>query len=148
MEQKPLKSLTICVVSFFKVIYFTALFPYVVLTIFLIRGLTLPGATEGLIYLFTPNVSRSQMHAQAPGSTQVGPQSSPAQLVPPPGLVAGGGEGGEHGPQEGSQGQGEESRRKTRFEACGLWCSQDVGFRGEAGWALTVPSLMLWTPHL
>ncbi|XP_043832511.1 inactive sodium-dependent neutral amino acid transporter B(0)AT3 [Dromiciops gliroides] len=40
-----------------KAIYFTALFPYLVLTIFLIRGLTLPGATEGLIYLFTPNMS-------------------------------------------------------------------------------------------
>uniref|UniRef100_A0A5F9CKL0 Transporter n=1 Tax=Oryctolagus cuniculus TaxID=9986 RepID=A0A5F9CKL0_RABIT len=40
-----------------KAIYFTALFPYLVLTIFLIRGLTLPGATHGLRYLFTPNVS-------------------------------------------------------------------------------------------
>ncbi|KFO38489.1 inactive sodium-dependent neutral amino acid transporter B(0)AT3 [Fukomys damarensis] len=39
-----------------KAIYFTALFPYLVLTIFLVRGLTLPGATEGLAYLFTPNV--------------------------------------------------------------------------------------------
>ncbi|XP_027241427.1 inactive sodium-dependent neutral amino acid transporter B(0)AT3 isoform X1 [Cricetulus griseus] len=39
-----------------KAIYFTALFPYVVLTIFLVRGLTLPGATEGLTYLFTPNM--------------------------------------------------------------------------------------------
>ncbi|EDL37057.1 sodium-dependent neutral amino acid transporter B(0)AT3 isoform 6 [Mus musculus] len=43
-----------------KVIYFTALFPYLVLTIFLIRGLTLPGATEGLIYLFTPNMKTLQ----------------------------------------------------------------------------------------
>ncbi|XP_046526919.1 inactive sodium-dependent neutral amino acid transporter B(0)AT3 isoform X2 [Equus quagga] len=39
-----------------KAIYFTALFPYLVLTIFLIRGLTLPGATEGLTYLFTPKM--------------------------------------------------------------------------------------------
>ncbi|XP_059132612.1 inactive sodium-dependent neutral amino acid transporter B(0)AT3 isoform X2 [Peromyscus eremicus] len=39
-----------------KAIYFTALFPYLVLTIFLIRGLTLPGAIEGLTYLFTPNM--------------------------------------------------------------------------------------------
>ncbi|KAL0628957.1 Inactive sodium-dependent neutral amino acid transporter BAT3 [Plecturocebus cupreus] len=39
-----------------KAIYFTASFPYLILTIFLIRGLTLPGATEGLIYLFTPNM--------------------------------------------------------------------------------------------
>ncbi|XP_021064225.1 inactive sodium-dependent neutral amino acid transporter B(0)AT3 isoform X2 [Mus pahari] len=43
-----------------KVIYFTALFPYLVLTIFLIRGLTLPGATEGLTYLFTPNMKTLQ----------------------------------------------------------------------------------------
>lgn len=84
MEQTPLESLTIG--SFFQVIYFTALFPYLVLTIFLIRGLTLPGATEGLIYLFTPNVSGSQMEVQAPGSTGVGPQPSPAQLIPPPSL--------------------------------------------------------------
>ncbi|NXF20502.1 S6A18 protein, partial [Rhodinocichla rosea] len=42
-----------------KAIYVTAIFPYLVLTIFLIQGLTLPGATDGLIYLFTPNVSVS-----------------------------------------------------------------------------------------
>lgn len=40
-----------------KAIYFTATFPYLVLTIFLVRGLTLPGATDGLIYLFTPDIS-------------------------------------------------------------------------------------------
>uniref|UniRef100_A0A8C8RN48 Transporter n=1 Tax=Pelusios castaneus TaxID=367368 RepID=A0A8C8RN48_9SAUR len=38
-------------------IYVTVLFPYLVLTIFLIRGLTLPGATKGLVYLFTPNLN-------------------------------------------------------------------------------------------
>uniref|UniRef100_A0A803XWY1 Solute carrier family 6 member 18 n=1 Tax=Meleagris gallopavo TaxID=9103 RepID=A0A803XWY1_MELGA len=40
-----------------KAIYVTAIFPYLVLTIFLIHGLTLPGATEGLVYLFTPNLN-------------------------------------------------------------------------------------------
>ncbi|XP_075600771.1 sodium-dependent neutral amino acid transporter B(0)AT3 isoform X2 [Balearica regulorum gibbericeps] len=40
-----------------KAIYVTALFPYLVLTIFLIHGLTLPGATDGLAYLFTPNLN-------------------------------------------------------------------------------------------
>uniref|UniRef100_A0A452HRA2 Transporter n=1 Tax=Gopherus agassizii TaxID=38772 RepID=A0A452HRA2_9SAUR len=40
-----------------KAIYVTAIFPYLVLTIFLIRGLTLPGATEGLVYFFTPNMN-------------------------------------------------------------------------------------------
>ncbi|XP_076016767.1 sodium-dependent neutral amino acid transporter B(0)AT3-like [Genypterus blacodes] len=38
-----------------KAIYVTATFPYLVLTIFLIRALTLPGATDGLVYLFTPD---------------------------------------------------------------------------------------------
>ncbi|XP_059205544.1 sodium-dependent neutral amino acid transporter B(0)AT1-like [Centropristis striata] len=38
-----------------KAVYVTTTFPYLVLTIFLIRGLTLPGATDGLVYLFTPN---------------------------------------------------------------------------------------------
>ncbi|XP_056154076.1 sodium-dependent neutral amino acid transporter B(0)AT3-like [Lampris incognitus] len=38
-----------------KAVYVTATLPYVVLTIFLVRALTLPGATDGLIYLFTPN---------------------------------------------------------------------------------------------
>lgn len=38
-----------------KAIYITATFPYLVLTIFLIRALTLSGAADGLVYLFTPN---------------------------------------------------------------------------------------------
>ncbi|KAM3614300.1 uncharacterized protein V6R79_012421 [Siganus canaliculatus] len=38
-----------------KAIYITVTFPYLVLTIFLVRALTLSGATDGLIYLFTPN---------------------------------------------------------------------------------------------
>uniref|UniRef100_A0A8C7W587 Transporter n=1 Tax=Oncorhynchus mykiss TaxID=8022 RepID=A0A8C7W587_ONCMY len=38
-----------------KAVYVTATFPYLVLTIFLVRALTLPGSSEGLIYLFTPD---------------------------------------------------------------------------------------------
>ncbi|KAM9414549.1 sodium-dependent neutral amino acid transporter B(0)AT3-like isoform 2-T2 [Salvelinus alpinus] len=38
-----------------KAVYVTATFPYLVLTIFLVRSLTLPGASEGLMYLFTPD---------------------------------------------------------------------------------------------
>ncbi|KAM9383833.1 inactive sodium-dependent neutral amino acid transporter B(0)AT3 [Pholidichthys leucotaenia] len=40
-----------------KAVYVTATFPYLVLTIFLIRAITLPGATDGLAYLFTPEWS-------------------------------------------------------------------------------------------
>lgn len=76
--------------SFFKAIYFTALFPYLVLTIFLIRGLTLPGATEGLTYLFTPKVSGSRVGVLGPGpSTHTGRGHSTAQVVPSPGRVSG-----------------------------------------------------------
>ncbi|XP_051825764.1 sodium-dependent neutral amino acid transporter B(0)AT1 [Antechinus flavipes] len=40
-----------------KAVYITSTLPYVVLTIFLIRGLTLKGATSGIVFLFTPNVT-------------------------------------------------------------------------------------------
>ena len=39
-----------------KVVYFTAMFPYIVLTIFFFRGITLKGATAGLSHMFTPKV--------------------------------------------------------------------------------------------
>ncbi|MEQ2161246.1 hypothetical protein GOODEAATRI_007839 [Goodea atripinnis] len=38
--------------------YFTATFPYVMLFILLIRGLTLPGALDGIIYYLYPDISR------------------------------------------------------------------------------------------
>ncbi|XP_067910411.1 sodium- and chloride-dependent transporter XTRP3A-like [Heterodontus francisci] len=41
-----------------KVVYVTACFPYVVLLIYLIRGVTLHGAANGLIYMFTPKVEQ------------------------------------------------------------------------------------------
>ncbi|KAI5106708.1 hypothetical protein C0J45_4405, partial [Silurus meridionalis] len=39
-----------------KVMYFSSVFPYVVLLCFLIRGLTLDGAAEGLKYMFSPKL--------------------------------------------------------------------------------------------
>ncbi|XP_064461237.1 sodium-dependent dopamine transporter-like [Ornithodoros turicata] len=40
-----------------KVVWFTALFPYFVLFILLIRGTTLPGAAQGIAYYLTPDFS-------------------------------------------------------------------------------------------
>lgn len=53
-----------------KVAYFTAIFPYVVLLILLIRGVTLPGAWTGIKYfiepkwekLYEPSVSRTVLN--------------------------------------------------------------------------------------
>ncbi|XP_038626295.1 sodium-dependent neutral amino acid transporter B(0)AT1 [Tachyglossus aculeatus] len=39
-----------------KAVYVTSTLPYVVLTIFLIRGLTLKGSTNGIVFLFTPKI--------------------------------------------------------------------------------------------
>nr|AKN21429.1 slc6a-9 [Schmidtea mediterranea] len=38
-----------------KVSYFTALFPYIILTILLIRGLVLPGSLNGILYYIRPD---------------------------------------------------------------------------------------------
>lgn len=39
-----------------KVVWFTAIFPYVVLFSLLIRGVTLPGADKGIEYYLRPNL--------------------------------------------------------------------------------------------
>ncbi|KAM6946139.1 sodium- and chloride-dependent GABA transporter 2-like [Aplochiton taeniatus] len=41
-----------------KVVYFTSTFPYVMLLVLLIRGLTLPGALQGVVFYLYPEPSR------------------------------------------------------------------------------------------
>ncbi|TWW64162.1 Sodium- and chloride-dependent GABA transporter 2 [Takifugu flavidus] len=41
-----------------KVVYLTATFPYVMLLVLLVRGITLPGAGRGIIYYLKPDIGR------------------------------------------------------------------------------------------
>ncbi|KAM6219592.1 sodium-dependent neutral amino acid transporter SLC6A17 isoform 1-T1 [Rhynchocyon petersi] len=41
-----------------KVMYFSSLFPYVVLACFLVRGLLLRGAIDGILHMFTPKLDK------------------------------------------------------------------------------------------
>jgi solute carrier family 6 GABA transporter-like protein 1 len=46
-----------------KVVYFTSMFPYLLLFILLIRGVTLEGAMDGIKYLFIPDLSKLKTSA-------------------------------------------------------------------------------------
>ena len=47
-------------VFYFQVVYFTALFPYVVLLCLLVRGVFLPGAVTGIEFYLKPNWTKLQ----------------------------------------------------------------------------------------
>ncbi|XP_068605405.1 sodium- and chloride-dependent GABA transporter 3-like [Brachionichthys hirsutus] len=55
-----------------KVAYFTATFPYVMLLILLIRGLTLPGASDGIYYYLYPDLNQlANMEVWIEAGTQI-----------------------------------------------------------------------------
>lgn len=41
-----------------QVVYLTATFPYIMLLVLLVRGITLPGAGRGIIYYLKPDIGR------------------------------------------------------------------------------------------
>lgn len=54
----PCCSLTLVLSCSSQVVYFTATFPYVMLIVLLIRGVSLPGASQGILFYLYPDISR------------------------------------------------------------------------------------------
>jgi len=55
-----------------KVVWFTALFPYFVLVLLFVRGVTLPGATTGMLYFVTPDWPRLlEVHVWIDAASQI-----------------------------------------------------------------------------
>jgi len=55
-----------------KVVYFTTIFPYILLTVMLIRGVTLEGAREGIIFYLKPDFNKlANAQAWSDAATQI-----------------------------------------------------------------------------
>lgn len=72
-----------------QVVYFTATFPYVMLVVLLVRGLTLPGAMDGLAFylypdptrLVDPHVSKKSFNINTKASCQLSSIPLDAQIL-------------------------------------------------------------------
>lgn len=51
-------TLFFCICDLPQVVYITATFPFVMLIVLLIRGVTLPGAAEGIKFYLYPDLAR------------------------------------------------------------------------------------------
>ena len=52
------QSFVLLILFYYQVAYFTAIFPYAILLSLLIRGVTLPGAVDGIMFYLKPDFNK------------------------------------------------------------------------------------------